>query len=231
MELLLEAVKYLAEQGGSQSCTCGDQCKELQQVVDRQGDELDEVKQRAMKGNLILVSKGSASNPSVLKTDKELSASSESLLTNVRREILKKWGVDVPVSDFQACHRMKEDHTVIVRIWNRTPGAAFWRLVEDIRAGGPLDDQGRPKPAQRKINLFANFQLTPRRNQLSYHLRNLKKENKIFNYYTNENGMLSFRLKERGPKIKVTYVSAKPGDIPKTLSVQDIDNIISKHSK
>jgi len=76
------------------------------------------------------------------------------------------------------------------------------------------------------LNLFANFQLTNRRNELSYHLRKLKKEKKVAKIYTNENGQLSYRVQEQSEKIKVTYVPDTPNGIPRTLSIQDVNTIV-----
>ena len=68
--LLLEAVKHLTEQQGrNEEREGGKVVKDLQESLRRQEDELDEVKQRSLKGNIILSS--DRRNGSVIKSDEE----------------------------------------------------------------------------------------------------------------------------------------------------------------
>ena len=54
--------------------------------------------------------------------------------------------------------------------------------------------------------LYANFQLTRKRSTLLFHLRVLKREKKIAKFYSDENGNISLRVEEKGPKVKLTMV-------------------------
>ena len=214
--LLLEAVKHLTEQQGSnEEREGGKVVKDLQDSLRRQEDELDEVKQRSLKGNIILSS--DRRNGSVIKSDEELKRSGKSICDHTLDLIREKYNVLIPIADVQACHRLKNNNSIILRIWNRAPGSAWWSFIDAIKSG-----------MNRSYNLFANFQLTSRRNELSYHLRKMRKEKKISKIYTNENGQLCFKVHDQGEKIKVTYFSKNSSDCPCTWSTTDIDKFVSK---
>ena len=72
------------------------------------------------------------------------------------------------------------------------------RLCNTIKSGNKDRDQ--------EIPLFANFQLTRKRYTLLFHLRVLKKEKVISKFYYDENGNISLRVEEKGPKVKLTMV-------------------------
>ena len=79
------------------------------------------------------------------------------------------------------------------------------------------------------MNLYVNFQLTRKRNELLNDIRQLKKSNAISKYYTDENGQISIRVKESDKeKRKVTYFIKNNNDAPCTLTKLDIEAIISK---
>lgn len=224
--LLVEMVKTMVEQQEQVGHSTGPEVVQLKQeveqlkVVQRQEkDELDETRQRNLKGNLIISSPNIGNKKSLIKSDAELKTAGLTLHGHILDLVKEKFGVTIPKGDIQTCHRLKNENNIILRVWNRAPDAAWWNLVTAIRTG-----------VNPGTNLFANFQLTDRRNQLCYHLRKLKREKKISKMSTTENGQLSFRVKDNGEKIKVTYSSAKLGvEHPKTLDILDIDNIISNY--
>lgn len=220
--LLVEMVKTMVEQQeqgvgeGSAVIELKKEVALIKEIQCQEKDELDETRQRNLKGNLIISSSSYGNSKSLIKTDEQLKSEGTSLHGHVLDLVKQKFGVTIPRGDVQACHRLKNENNVILRIWNRSPDAAWWKLVTAIRTG-----------VNPKTNLFANFQLTDRRNQLCFHLRKLKREKKIAKIATTENGQISFRVKENSDKIKVTYFSAKQGDHPRTLSILDIDTIIT----
>ena len=63
-----------------------------------QEDELDEARQRALKGNLILTSSG--------KDDTTLKRKNTRLVDHAIELVIKKYGVVVPEDDVVACHRL-----------------------------------------------------------------------------------------------------------------------------
>lgn len=163
-------------------------------------DELDEMQQRSLKGNLVLTSRDIPANPSrgtpvvksVLRSDEELG--DMSLLDHVLDLIQDKYHVTVPQGDVQACHRLPHG-AVILRIWNRRPGSAWSKLCQAIKS----------RPVNPALNFYANFHLTSRRQNLTFLVRNLKKNKRISQYYTDENGAISIKVKETDRKRQITF--------------------------
>lgn len=172
-------------------------------------DEVDEGRQRQLKGNLIL-SSNKKGQLSLIKTSQELQG--QSLIDHINELLVKKYGVSVPEADIQACHHLPNGD-VVLRIWRRTEGSAWTRLVAAIRTK-PLSD----------INFWANFHLTGRRNEILYQLRQLKKEEKegrSFKYFTDENGVISIKFSDSDVKYKLTFHRQR-GNAMKTFTKQEI---------
>ena len=165
-----------------------------------------------MKGNLILTSPSIPASNKVclIKTDDKLREDEESLSHHVLGLIQKKYAVTVPEEDVQALHRLPNG-SVIVRFWNRRPGSAWCKIVDGIKSGKNKD-----------LNFYANFHLTRKRNGILYEVRQLKKASKISKFYTDENGQISVKIGEDGTKIKVTYVAKNKDEAPKTLTKEEI---------
>lgn len=163
-------------------------------------DELDEMQQRSLKGNLVLTSRDIPANPSrrtpavksVLRSDEELG--DRSLLDHVLDLVKDKYQVTVPHSDVQACHRLPHG-AVILRIWNRRPGSAWAKLSQAIKS----------KPSNPNLNFYANFHLTSRRQNLTFLVRNMKRNQQISRFYTDENGAISIKVKETDRKHVITF--------------------------
>lgn len=196
---------------------------ELENRIRAQGDQLDEIQQRGLKGNLIISSPINDGKSCLIKSPQCLSEENTPVLDHVLGLVKQKYGVDLPAGDVQACHHLPswqkgkrgppEFKTVVLRVWNRVPGSAWCSLVDSIMKGG-----------NRGTNIYANFQLTSARSSLVYNLRKLKSEKKIFKFYTNENGQVFYRTSEKSNKLKVTYYSSKPNELPKTLTVNELNS-------
>ena len=188
--------------------------EELQKSVRSQGDYVDEVHQRSLKGNLILTSPPTQGKTSIIRPMEQLNRDNISVTKHATDLINLKYGVEVPHGDIQAAHHLPNG-SIIVRIWNRKQGSAWSRLTNEIKSGGKLN-----------VHLFANFHLTRHRSSLLYHLRSLKKSGKITKLFSNENGQLSFKLNETSKKIHVTFSSTGKNDFPKTLTFEEINKLI-----
>ena len=75
--------------------------------------------------------------------------------------VAQKYGVTVPVDDVVACHRLK--NSILLKIWRRTEDSAWSKLMSQIKSASTND-----------FNLYANFQMTPRRGALLYHICQLR---------------------------------------------------------
>ena len=142
------------------------------------------------------------------------------MTSHIQQLVESKYNVSIPDSDIQALHHLPNG-TVIMRIWNRRPGSAWCDLLNAIKSG-----------MNAEVNFYANFHLTRRRSALLYDLRVLKREKKINKFYTDENGSISFRSKEKGLKQKVTYFIEDPKNNkfgqPKTLTKNELLEMVSK---
>ena len=194
----------------------------IENRVREQGDKLDEIQQRGLKGNLLISSPTNGGKTSLLKTPAQLEEEGVSVLDHVRELVRTKYNVDLPASDVQACHHVPswpkgrkgppEYKSIVLRIWNRTNGSAWSALVAGIMSGGAKD-----------VNAYANFQLTKQRSDLVYTLRKLKEAKKISKFYTNENGHVSYRISEKSIKVKVTYFCPDKDSNPITLTSAELN--------
>ena len=165
---------------------------DLRALVSDLKDELDEVRQRSMKGNLIVTSKERTGRngrkiPSLAKKKDQ-----ESDLKLVLRLIKEKTDVDVPVEDVQACHVLGrfDSGSYIVRFNNRRSGSAWDSVNNMMMTGKDMSN----------ANIFINFQLTKHRSDLSYQVRAAKRDRKIFSYSVDQNGRVSVRKIQNGEK-------------------------------
>ena len=173
--------------------------------------ECDEVRQRGMKGNLILSSPNLRDKRSLLAV-KQVTDSVSGCLRNETitemcgRLILLKTGVTVPQSDLVACHVLKKqgnESSYIIRFGNRRPGSAW-----DTIAAGMLTGKNKETKANfTDANVFLNFQLTKKRGDLSREVRKAKSSKSIMKYGTDQNGRITVRVKSNSPWVAVTSVS------------------------
>ena len=75
---------------------------DLEKQSRAQGDQLDEIQQRSMKGNLILSGVAGKNKPSLIKPQEQLKQ--EKVTTYACQLIKTKYNVVVPENDIQACH-------------------------------------------------------------------------------------------------------------------------------
>ena len=134
--------------------------------------------------------------------------------------VAQKYGVTVPEGDVVACHRLK--NSVLLKIWKRTEDSAWSRLLPQIKSA-PTND----------FNLFANFQMTPRRGAMLYHIRQQRTafsdRGQSFKLYTDENGVISVRFAERPEKLKLTFHYLK-GKRMKTFTEKEIAEMFTAQS-
>ena len=184
-------------------------------------NEIDEVRQRGLKGNLIVSSPDTQTKKSLLTcakiTDRVTGTERlEDQTELVCRLILLKTGVRVPTQDISACHPLARKGTTtsfIIRITNRKPGSAW-----DTLAAGLLT--GKNKESKTNFsddNVFINFQLTQKRNALAKAIRDKKRERKLAKYGCDQNGKFTVKTKS----------DSKWQEIK---SIKELEGIISSNS-
>ena len=181
-------------------------------------DEVDEGRQRQLKGNLILSSSKKGQN-SLIKSAQELNG--RPLLDHINELLITKYGVSVPYDDVQACHHLPNG-SVVLRIWRRTEDSAWSKLVQAIRS----------KPIS-SINFYANFHMTGRRNEILYQLRQLRHQDKggyQFKLFTDENGSIAVKFPDSDKKYKITYHRSR-GKQMKTYTRAEILSLFSAQQR
>ena len=73
-----------------------------------------------------------------------------------------------------------------------------------------------------KINLYLNFMMTPRRGELLFEIRNLKRSGRIFKFYTDEDGNISIKLNRGENIIRVTDVFSEGSNKLRTWSLDEL---------
>ena len=88
-------------------------------------DEMDECRQRSLKGNLIITSvpNNTRQKVSLLKTDEQLREDGESLTEHILELARKKYDVHINDNEIQACHRLPNGR-VILRLWKTSLGSS-----------------------------------------------------------------------------------------------------------
>ncbi|MCE2663223.1 uncharacterized protein LOC111708689 [Eurytemora carolleeae] len=186
--------------------------KEIKNQLRKCEDDLDESKQRQLKGNLILsCQKPKPGSPSIIKSDEQLGSSSIS--AHCIELVKQKYKVEIPEGDIQACHRLPNG-SVLLKIWQRGPTSAWNRLLSGIKTGG-----------NKEFKLFINFQMTTRRSSLMYEIRQLKKQGNLFKHGSDENGNIWIQAKESDPKKRVTQ-HYRQGEIYPTVTKDELMKLL-----
>ena len=181
-----------------------------------QGDEIDEIRQRGFMGNVIVSSLPNQTQGkiSLIKTDEELRREKITMQSHIISLVQEKYDITIPESDIQACHRFP-NKSVLLKIWNRKEGSAWENLVRKIKS-----------PENSSFNVYFNFQLTNKRSNLLYECQMLKKTGKIDKFYSDENGHIKLKIKkDSNDKVRITYVSKNPQDIPITFTKEELGKL------
>ena len=200
----------------------------------RQEDITDAIWQRQRKGNFKLISPDIPQKnlKSIFLSDDELKSQGLSIQEYSRQLILERYDVDIPAEDISACHKLA-DSSILVCIWNRKEGAAYWKLVEAVKTGGKKKSE---KDSEKKVgkgdkisvnkNFFIYFHLTRRRNNIVKHLKSLKKQGKIHRFFTDHNGIIKFQQHPNSAKKVLTLRYEDESDGAKTYYYQEIDALL-----
>ena len=188
-----------------------DKTKAIEDKLTKKCQELeknyDEVRQRCLKGNLIIssptITTSSGHNiPSQAKHemfwDQYGRYRCESDLEMVLKLVQRKTGFWIEESEVTACHPLgrREKNTFILSVHNRTPMSSW----EAITKGMMTAENNFSKD-----NIFINFQLTKQRGEICKEVRRAKKDNVIKSYEIDVNGRIYVR--EIGPQNKSVQIT------------------------
>ena len=175
--------------------------KKLKRENKELAEEVDETRQRGMKGNLIISCppKVNQPNPAIPR---------EVVVEGVRRmesmtEVCLRLqhstsGATIPVEDVVACHRLPENqHTWILRVGNRAPGSGWEALAAGMLTG--RRHGGGPTDWFTNNGVYLRFQLTEARAKVHTQVRLARKAGLLHKFSTNQNGRITI-LKQKSPR-------------------------------
>ena len=121
--------------------------------------ELDETRQRSLKGNFILSSPNLDNRPSIILTKDELTDADIDIKDHVVNLIKENYDREIAKEDIRACHRVGKFGTgIVIRFCDRSAGSSWAKLTEKGRV---------IKRVKKDANIFLNFQLTKHRSEMS----------------------------------------------------------------
>ena len=156
-------------------------------------DEKDDQKQKSMKGKFIITS---PKNGVDLVGKADTYKNEDEVVETVINFAKDKYKVDIPENEISTCYALKKGG-IVLGFWNFGRGSAFQKLVSAIKSN---------KDVNKNMNVYFNYMLTKKRNNLLYKVRELKRKEgaKIKKFFTDENGTISV-LTENGVKERITF--------------------------
>ena len=192
---------------------------ELKNKIERLETDYDEVRQRSMKGNLIVSSPKKEGIDTLLVKKQHQDEwgnfwNLETETQTVIRVVAEKTGVWFNEREVQACHTLNKQRTsFILRISDLKPGSNWDILQQGMLSGvNQKDNQNFVRN-----NVFLSHQLTKRRLDFVQEVVKVaKQEQKITSYCSDQNGVTKVSL-DRGRGKKWLKVSSK----------EELDEVIS----
>ena len=146
-------------------------------------------------GTIIVQSNPKANNP-LVKPEKEIKK--EQLPAHAASLIKLKTGIEIEEGDLTKLHYIPVGGLKL-RFKDHKQTSKFREIVEAIK---------KPRPAQKALNLYCNFELTKMRNNLLYEVRKAKRENKLAKYFVDYDGSVSVLVNLRDSvNMKLTRLS------------------------
>ena len=171
-------------------------------------DDLDEEKQKNLKGKFIISSSIKQGKESFIKSDDALKADNKDLVDHVVDLALKKYEVTIPKTDIASCTRVHSGG-IIFYMWNQKPGSAYHTLCKNIKSVKNL-----------ATNIYFNFMLTKRRSTLLFEARKLKRDNMITKFLSDEHGSITVKKEDAKEKI-ASHTDKETGQV-KTWTVSEL---------
>jgi hypothetical protein len=146
--------------------------------------EVDETRQRGLKGNLLI----SVPDPNKFKHSRKPDGRLESDTELLCRLIQEKTGVQIPLSEVMACHKLKgERNTYILRVTNHSPGSGWEALNAGMMTGKRQDSVDYFA----KDGVFLNYQLTAERSSTLREVRMARGAGHLHKFSVNQNGRIT----------------------------------------
>ena len=145
-----------------------------------------------------------------MQTEGQLKNENKSLATHVVELVKLKYNQEITVEDIATCFHLRKGG-ILVKFWKTGKGSQFHTLTSKIKSS-----QGA------NIHLYMNFMLTPKRGELLFQIRKLKKEGKITKFYSDEEGTISIKLNKGDNITRVTDVFTEGTKKLKTWTLEEL---------
>ena len=182
----------------------------LSERIRKTEDELDDEKQKNLKGKFMLISSDKVGKESHIKTDDAIEHEKKTLVGHVSDLVFRKYKFKIPAGDFSSCYRLYTGG-IIFSLWNQQPGSAYNNLCGKIKSRESLD-----------VNIFFNFMLTKRRSTLLYETRVMKRTGRIDKFFSDESGTISVKVGAEKQKIAGLKVEST-GEV-KTFTLEELQS-------
>jgi len=154
-------------------------------------EEVDEARQRGMKGNIKVTCP-----PEILRSRMKDNGDMETKTESMSRVLQAKSGAHLPPSSMVALHPLPgEKNTHIVRVVDHSPDSGWESLVAGMVTNKRQDMEDTYLT---KDEVYLNFQLTPARNDILYQVRQARKAGHLWRFSVNQNGRIAI-IKDRPP--------------------------------
>ena len=179
-------------------------------------DAIDEADQKSLLGSLIITVPNKDLQKEIGIADGK--AYDDLNITALTNAIGSRYKMDFRPSDLTFAKRITRSGAIKITFADTKAGSKFATLVRNMKA------KGANKGGE---NLYANFALTHRRNNMLFTLREAWKNKKIDKYYSDYDGSISVVPTGSSKKIKITNVANKDSDcIPWTMTKGDLEHNI-----
>lgn len=184
---------------------------ELQKELRQHADEIDNQKQRNLKGKFVITSDPKLQTPSPIKSKEVLEQERIDVKTHVAKLALDYYKVTIKEEEIEKCYLLPKGG-IVLSLWNKSPGSSFQLLTDAIK-----------KNEKTPSNLFFNFMLTKKRSKLLFEIRKLKRAGKVTKFYSDEDGVISVRLANNNNKNeRVTNIRSKETSFLSTMTVEEL---------
>ena len=178
-----------------------EKCPELAEMQSKVQDlesDLDSASQKMKTGTIVLTQ---SKETNLIKSEEVLGTENQTVEAHACALIKLKTGVAVEERELRVAHHLPNGN-LKVKFADLKSGSRFSQVVQKIK---------KPSSEEKGVKVYLNFELTKRRNAVLYEIRRLKREGKLFRFFTDFDGSISVIQNEGEDKIKVTRNSGRSG--------------------
>ena len=134
-----------------------------------------------------------------------------------------RYSVNVHPRDISDCRRTSRAGAITLTFWNTKVDSAFHALTLAMKSPG-VNASGK--------ELYANFALTARRNELLWNVRKAWKDKQLQKFYVDVSGAITIVPNDSTRKIRLCSVTLKENDfVLYPLTVSEFKDLLKQHNR